>query len=200
MSDSFDNGELNSRPGLPPLGPQRSALTSRIASRRSEVNELSPRPASGDFRINLPEAPPSTVTDYGTPNFEAFSSVPVGTPFGYLVNDALERRPSREYEVCVLFSCVLYRVLVSLNPIIEIEASCVQHAAHAELSPGRATPRGQSGSPGSSERSSPRWGSHTEGMQLPFNHAWHGIAWAGSFIEVCALHHQATLTRMHSHY
>lgn len=100
MPEPLENGDTTGRSGLPPLGTQRSALTSRIALSRSDsITELSPRPASGDFRLNLPEAATSTVTDYGTPNFEAFSSVPVGTPFGYLVHDAVERRPSREYEV-----------------------------------------------------------------------------------------------------
>ncbi|KAK9839095.1 hypothetical protein WJX74_009429 [Apatococcus lobatus] len=145
MPNSFDNGESDGRTGLPPLGTQRSALTSRIASRRSDsINELSPRPASGDFRLSLPEAQPTTVTDYGTPNFGAFSSVPVGTPFGYLVSDALEPRPSREYE------------------------------PHAEVSPRMATSQRQSTSPGSSERSSPRWGSHTEDSpRLPLMNGHH---------------------------
>lgn len=99
MPEAVENGDADGRSGLPPLAPQRSALTSRMTARRDSNSELSPRPASGDFRLSLPEVAASTVTEYGTPNFDAFSSVPVGTPFGYLVNDASERRAPREQEV-----------------------------------------------------------------------------------------------------
>ena len=119
MPEPFENGDVAGRSGLPPLGTQRSALTSRIALSRSDsITELSPRPASGDFRLNLPEAATSTVTDYGTPNFEAFSSVRVGTPFGYLVNNASERRPSREYEVRSKRWCTLNGVAAGVKAFV----------------------------------------------------------------------------------
>ncbi len=101
MPEPADAEDTYTSSALPPLGAQRSALSARIAARRSESNaDISPRPASGDFRISLSqEALAPTVTEYGTPNFSAFGAVPMGTPFGYLVSDANERRSSAEQEV-----------------------------------------------------------------------------------------------------
>ena len=99
MPEGTDGSRSHSLDTLPPLGTQRSALSARISALQSDLDATVGPAVSGDFRVDLPDAPVPTVTEYGTPNFSAISAFQLGTPFGYLVSTHADHRNSSELEV-----------------------------------------------------------------------------------------------------